>query len=78
MREALQRQPIATAATLVAASPLAAATINKSLVHLERIGVAAELTHRRRGRVFAYRRYADTLAADLPDVRLEDWTVAAE
>ena len=65
VHQALQRQPIATAAALVKASALTAATVNKSLVHLERIGVESELTGRRRGRVFSYERYVDLLTAEL-------------
>lgn len=33
------------------------------LAHLERLGIVAEITHRRRGRVFGYRRHADELTA---------------
>jgi Fic family protein len=62
---ALQRQPIASSAALVKATGLTAATVNKSLVHLERLGVVDELTSRRRGRVFGYRRYVDELTAGL-------------
>jgi Fic family protein len=58
----LQRQPIATAASLTAATGLTAATVNKSLVHLERLGVVAELTRRQRGRVFSYAHYVDILS----------------
>jgi Fic family protein len=65
VHQALQRQPIATAAALVEASALAAATVNKSLAHLERIGVVSELTSRRRGRVFSYERYVELLTAEL-------------
>jgi Fic family protein len=65
LHQALQRRPIATAATLVADTGLTAATVNKSLAHLERIGVVAELTNRQRGRVFSYRRYVDILADEL-------------
>lgn len=57
IRRVMQRQPIATSASLVAATGLTPATVNKSLAHLERIGVAAELTQRPRGRVFSYKRY---------------------
>jgi Fic family protein len=64
VHEALQRQPIATSAALVIATGLTAATVNKSLAHLERIRVVAELTSRQRGRVFSYRRYVDELAAE--------------
>jgi Fic family protein len=62
---ALQRQPIATSAALVKATGLTAATVNKSLAHLEDIGVVGELTSRQRGRVFSYRRYVEELSAEL-------------
>ena len=65
VHQALQRQPIATSAALVKATGLTPATVNKSLAHLERIGVVAELTNRQRGRVFIYRRYVEELAAEL-------------
>jgi Fic family protein len=54
MHQVLQRQPVATAASLGAATGLTAATVNKSLAHLQRIGIVEELTARQRGRVFAY------------------------
>jgi Fic family protein len=65
VHQSLQRQPIATSAALVKATGLTAATANKSLAHLEAIGVVGELTNRLRGRVFSYRRYIDLLAAEL-------------
>ena len=61
IHRALQRQPIATAASLAAATGLTPATVNKALVHLERAGVVAELTRKQRGRVFSYARYAAIL-----------------
>jgi Fic family protein len=61
IHRALQRQPIATAKSLVAATSLTAATVNKSLVHLERLGLVTELTGKQRGRVFSYARYAKIL-----------------
>ena len=61
IHRALQRQPIATAASLAAATGLTPATVNKSLAHLERVRVVAELTRKQRGRVFSYARYADIL-----------------
>ena len=57
----LQRQPIATAASLAAATGLTPATVNKSLAHLERVRVVAELTRKQRGRVFSYARYVEIL-----------------
>jgi hypothetical protein len=44
---------------------LTPATVNKSLAHLERLGVVAELTNRQRDRVFSYKRYVNELAAEL-------------
>jgi Fic family protein len=65
----MQRRPIATAASLVAATGLTPATVNKSLAHLERVGVVTELTRKQRGRVFSYARYVDILneGMALPD-----------
>jgi Fic family protein len=67
VHDVLQRQPITTAGALAVATGLTAATINKTLVHLGRLGVVSELTSRQRNRVFAYHRYAEELAAELPD-----------
>jgi Fic family protein len=61
----LQRQPLATSAALVKATSLTAATVNKSLAHLERLRVVSELTNRQRGRVFSYGRYVQELASEL-------------
>lgn len=55
----------ATSAALVAVTGLTPATVNKSLAHLERLGIVAELTNRQRGRVFSYARYVGELAAEL-------------
>jgi Fic family protein len=61
VHRALQRQPIATAGSLVKATGISPATINKCLVHLERLGVVAELTQKRRSRIFSYVRYVEIL-----------------
>jgi Fic family protein len=65
VHQALQRQPLATSAALVKATSLTAATVNKSLAHLERLRVVSELTNRQRGRVFSYGRYVQELASEL-------------
>ena len=65
VHQALQRQPIATSAALVKATGLTPAPVNKSLAHLERVGIVGELTNRQRGRVFSYREYVRELAAEL-------------
>ena len=61
VHRAPQRRPIATAGSLMKATGISAATINKCLVHLERLGVVAELTHKRRSRIFSYVRYIEIL-----------------
>jgi Fic family protein len=58
VHRALQRPPIATAASLVAATGLTPATVNKSLAHLERIAVVAELKT-----IATYVSYADVARA---------------
>jgi Fic family protein len=65
VHQALQRQPIMTSATLVKATRLTPATVNKSLAHLERIGIVREVTNRRRGRVFSYLKYVEELTSEL-------------
>ena len=65
MHEALQRQPVATAAALGAATGLTPATVNKTVAHLQRLGMVDELTERQRGRIFAYREYVALLNAEL-------------
>ena len=57
----LQSRPLGTAASLAAATGLTPATVNRSLAHMERIGVVTELTSKQRGRVFSYARYAEIL-----------------
>jgi Fic family protein len=72
IHRALQRQPIATAGSLVAATGLTAATVNKSLANLGRIGVVTEMTRKQRGRVFSYARYTAILneRMELPGAEL--------
>ncbi len=57
IHRALQRQPIATAASLTAATQLTPPTVNKTLAHLEQLGIVSELTRKQRGRVFSYTQY---------------------
>ena len=51
------------------ATGLTPATVNKSLAHLERLGVVTELTSKQRGRVFSYARVIAILneGMDLPE-----------
>jgi Fic family protein len=57
IHRALQRQPIATAASLGQLTKLTPATVNKSLEHLADLGVVTEITRKKRGRVFSYSRF---------------------
>ena len=61
IHRALQKRPIASASSLVKATRLTMATVNKSLANLERIRIVSELTEKRRGRIFSYTRYAEIL-----------------
>ncbi len=61
LHELLQHNPYATANSLVARTGLTAPTVNAALADLERLGIVAEVTGRRRGRVFGYRAYLDIL-----------------
>jgi Fic family protein len=53
----LQRRPLVTAGWLVTQTGLSAPTVGKALEALVGIGVAREITGRRRSRVFAYQQY---------------------
>ena len=71
VHDLLQQNPFATAASLVKQTGLTTPTVNAALSELERLGIVEEVTGRRRGRVFAYRRYlailnegTDPIAAD--------------
>jgi Fic family protein len=57
----LQLHPFVTANDLVARTGLSAPTVNAALADLGRLGIVAEITGRRRGRVFSYRAYLDIL-----------------
>jgi Fic family protein len=47
-------QPVATSNWLVAKTGITPATVNKSLVHLEELGVVKEISNRKRNRIFCY------------------------
>ncbi len=57
----LQSMPMGTARSLTKATGLTPATVNKSLAHLEGLGIVVELTSRQRGRVFSYVQYVEIL-----------------
>ncbi len=57
VHRSLMEYPISTTGWLVKETGSAAATVNKCLVHLERIGIVRELTAQKRNRLFSYHRY---------------------
>ncbi|AMK23077.1 MULTISPECIES: Fic family protein [Sphingomonadaceae] len=57
-----QQNPFLTANLLVGRTGLTAPTVNAALADLERLGIVEEVTGRRRGRVFGYRRYLAILS----------------
>jgi Fic family protein len=60
--EIFQSSPSLTANLLVERTGLSAPTVKAALADLQRLGVVEEVTGRRRGRVFAYRRYLAILS----------------
>ncbi len=61
VHRALMAHPIATAGWLVEKTGITPATVNKSLAHLERLGIVRELTSRKRNRLFSYSQYVEIL-----------------
>lgn len=62
VHDLFQQNPFLTANHLVERTGLSAPTVNAALSDLERLGVVEEITGKRRGRVFAYRRYLAILS----------------
>jgi Fic family protein len=63
VHDALLERPIVTAAWLSTKTGLTAATVNKALSNLEKLGIIRRLNERRRNRLFAYGQYMDILNA---------------
>jgi Fic family protein len=61
IHDLLQQHPFATANGLVVRTGLTAPIVNAALADLELLDVVAEITGRRRGRVFSYRAYLEIL-----------------
>ncbi len=62
VHELFQQTPYLTANQIVHRTGLSAPTVNAALADLERLGVLDEVTGRKRGRVFSYRRYLAILS----------------
>jgi Fic family protein len=61
VHRALMEHPIATSGWLVDKTGLTAATVNKALAHLERLGIVRELTAWKRNRLFSYAGYVEIM-----------------
>jgi Fic family protein len=61
VHRALMGRPITVSNWLVEKTGISPATVNKSLEHLERLGIVRELTARKRNRVFSYTRYLEIM-----------------
>lgn len=57
LHDLFQRNPFLTATHIVRQTGLSMPTVNAALADLERCGIVEEITGRKRGRVFGYRRY---------------------
>ena len=62
IHRALMEQPIATSSSLVEKTGITPATVNKSLGHLEQLGIVRELTARKRNRLFSYAGYIEIMS----------------
>ena len=69
VHRALMEHPICTAGSLVKKTGSTAATVNKCLGHLERLGIVRELTARKRNRLFSYHQYVEIMnkGTELPE-----------
>ena len=65
----LMKYPIATSNRLVEKTGLTPATVNKSLVNLQQLGIVRELTAQKRNRLFSYQDYVEIMnrGTELPD-----------
>ena len=61
VHRALLEHPIATSGSLVEKIDITPATVNKSLAHLEQLGIVRELTSRKRNRLFSYWNYIEIM-----------------
>lgn len=53
--------PIATSGWLVGKTGITPATVNKTLGHLEQLGIVKEVTAQKRNRLFSYSGYIDIM-----------------
>jgi len=62
LHELLQKSPYLTAPAAVEKSGLTMPTVNSAFAELQRLSIVAEVTGRRRGRVYSYKAFVDILS----------------
>ncbi|MGR3983850.1 MAG: Fic family protein [Gammaproteobacteria bacterium] len=62
MHARMKEHPVISVPAAAAALRLSAPTVYKAILQLAEMGIAAEITGKRRGQIFAYRRYLEILA----------------
>lgn len=69
VHRAMMAHPITVSGWIVKKTSITPATVNKCLIHLERLGIVQELTARKRNRVFSYAGYLEIMnqGTELPD-----------
>ena len=69
VHEYMQRKPLAAIGALADALKLSIPTVTIALDHLVRLGIAREVTGRRRARIFGYSRYLKILSEGTEPLR---------
>lgn len=62
VHQAMMEHPITTSGWLVEKTGISPATVNKSLRHLQDLGIVRELTERKRNRFFSYTEYVEIIS----------------
>jgi Fic family protein len=61
VHRAFMERPIATSGRVVKSTGITSATVNKSLRHLEKLGIISELTAKKRNRIYGYTGYLEIM-----------------
>jgi Fic family protein len=69
VHRALLERPVANSGWLVRQTGLTPPTVNRSLSHLQRLGLVHEITARQRNRIFSYGRYMDIMNAGVDEIQ---------
>lgn len=62
VHRAPMERPIATSGRLVEKTRITPATVNKTLGHVEQLGIVTELTAQKRNRLFSYAGYVEIVS----------------